>query len=80
LGVTSVWPFTGALEQLMSALAKIGGQAPRGNLRGGAAMSALCIVSSRPRRRLELFMDHPPLAKRLDRLEEIAHELGRPVR
>jgi heat shock protein HtpX len=70
---------TGAPEQLMSALAKIGGEVPKGDLRGGAAISALCIVSARPRRRLELFMDHPPLDKRLRRLEEIAREMGRPV-
>jgi heat shock protein HtpX len=71
---------TGAPEQLMSALAKIGGEAPRGDLRGGAAISALCIVTARPRRRFELFMDHPPLDKRLDRLEQIARQLGRTVR
>lgn len=64
----------------MSALAKIGGEAPRGDLRGGAAISALCIVTARPRRRFELLMDHPPLDKRLHRLEQIATELGRPVR
>jgi heat shock protein HtpX len=69
---------TGAPEQLMSALAKIGGVTPAGDLRG-AGISALCIVSARPRRRLELFMDHPPLEKRLERLEEIARETGRPV-
>ncbi len=71
---------TGAPEQLMSALAKIGGEAPRGDLRGGAAISALCIVTSRPRRRFELFMDHPPIDKRLHRLEEIARDLGRTAR
>jgi len=26
-----------------------------------------------------LFMDHPPLEKRLERLGEIAREMGRPV-
>ena len=70
---------TGAPQQLMSALAKIGGEVPSGDLRGGVAISALCIVSSRPRRRLELFMDHPPLDKRLHRLEDLARELGRPT-
>jgi Zn-dependent protease with chaperone function len=64
----------------MSVLEKIAGLEPQGDLRGGAAISALCIVSARPRRRLELFMDHPPLDKRLDRLDEIARELGRPGR
>ena len=38
------------------------------------------IVSARPGRRLELLMDHPPLDKRLRKLEEMARELGRPVR
>ena len=71
---------TGAPEQLMSALAKIGGETPKGDLRGGTAVSALCIVSTRPKRRLELFMDHPPLEKRLNRLAELAREMGRPVR
>ena len=71
---------TGAPEQLMSALEKIADREPQGDLRGGAAISALCIVSARPRRRLELFMDHPPLDKRLNRLDEIARELGRPAR
>jgi heat shock protein HtpX len=70
---------TGAPEQLMSALTKLEGKAPKGELRVGFAISALCIVSERPRRRLELLMDHPPLEKRLRRLEEIAHELGRPA-
>ncbi|MDQ3993510.1 MAG: M48 family metalloprotease [Actinomycetota bacterium] len=76
---------TGAPEQLMSALAKIGGREPRGDLRGGAAVSALCIVpAQRGKRRfqfldrLELMMDHPPLEKRLDALAEMARDLGRP--
>jgi heat shock protein HtpX len=67
---------TGAPEQLMSALVKIGGREPKGDLRGGAAISVLCIVSARPRRRLELFMDHPPLDKRVHRLEEIVRDLA----
>jgi heat shock protein HtpX len=71
---------TGAPEQLMSALEKIAGREPQGDLRGGAAISALCIVSARPRRRFELFMDHPPLDKRVRRLEELAREIGRPAR
>ena len=71
---------TGAPEQLMSALEKIAGKEPQGDLRGGAAISALCIVSIRSRGRLELFMDHPPLDKRVRRLEHIAHELGKPAR
>jgi heat shock protein HtpX len=71
---------TGAPEQLQSALLKVAGQPPRGDLRGGAAISALCIVSARPKKLFELFMDHPPLEKRLRRLEQIAQEMGKPVR
>jgi heat shock protein HtpX len=78
---------TGAPEQLMSALTKIAEKGPRGDLRGGAAVSALCIVPAQRKkgrldflRRFEIFMDHPPLEKRLRRLGEIASEMGRPVR
>jgi heat shock protein HtpX len=71
---------TGAPEQLMSALQKLAGKEPECDLRGGAAISALCIVSARPQRRLELLMDHPPVEKRLRKLEKMARELGRPVR
>ena len=74
---------TGAPEQLMSALTKISGRAARGDLRGGAAVSALCIVPAQRKtrldfvRRLEIFMDHPPVEKRLRELSEIARDLGR---
>ena len=68
---------TGAPEQLMSALTKIGGETPRGDLRGGAAVSALCVVPTR--RRWWLLADHPPLRKRLARLERMAREQGRAV-
>jgi heat shock protein HtpX len=78
---------TGAPEDLMSALTKIAGREPRGDLRGGAAISALCIVPAQRKkgrldflRRFEVFVDHPPLEKRLRRLEEIARDLGRPAR
>jgi heat shock protein HtpX len=78
---------TGAPEQLMSALTKIAERGPRGDLRGGAAVSALCIVPAQRKkgrldflRRFEIFMDHPPLEKRLHKLGEIAREMGRPVR
>jgi heat shock protein HtpX len=78
---------TGAPEQLMSALTKIAEKGPRGDLRGGAAVSALCIVPAQRKkgrldflRRFEVFMDHPPLEKRLRKLGEIAREMGRPVR
>lgn len=76
---------TGAPEQLMSALTKIAGREPRGDLRGGAAVSALCIVPAQRKskldflRRFEVFVDHPPLEKRLRRLSRLAQELGRPA-
>jgi heat shock protein HtpX len=72
---------TGAPEQLMSALAELGGREPRGDLRGGVAIQALCIVPTKTTgwRRLELLADHPPLEKRLERLEELSRELGRPA-
>jgi heat shock protein HtpX len=70
---------TGAPEQLMSALTEIGGREPRGDLRGGVAIQALCIVPTKTTgwRRLELLADHPPLDKRLERLEELSRKLGR---
>jgi len=74
---------TGAPEQLMSALAKISERTPRGDLRGGAAVSALCIVPAQRKsrldaiRRFEVFMDHPKLEKRLERLSDLAGQLGR---
>ena len=78
---------TGAPEQLMSALTKIADKEPRGDLRGGAAVSALCIVPAQRKegrldflRRFEIFMDHPPLEKRLHKLGELAREMGRPIR
>jgi heat shock protein HtpX len=77
---------TGAPEQLMSALLKIAEREPRGDLRGGAAVSALCIVPAQRKRwldflrRFEIFMDHPPLEKRLSRLSDLARELGKPAR
>jgi heat shock protein HtpX len=72
---------TGAPENLMSALLKIeGGAPPRKDLRGGLAAQAFCIVGRRSRwRRFELVMDHPPMHKRIARLEELARELGKPV-
>jgi heat shock protein HtpX len=70
---------TGAPQDLMSALVKIeGGAPPRSDLRGGLAVNAFCIVSRRSRwRRVELVMDHPPVAKRIRRLEALARELGK---
>jgi heat shock protein HtpX len=69
---------TGTPEQLMSALQKIAGAPARGDLRGGRALSAFCIVSTR-QRRFELLMDHPRLEKRLERLARISRELGKPA-
>jgi heat shock protein HtpX len=77
---------TGAPEQLMGALTKISERAPRGDLRGGAAVSALCVVPAQRKtrfstvRRFEVFMDHPKLEKRLERLSDLARELGEPAR
>jgi len=69
---------TGAPEQLMSALQKIAGKPARGDLRGGLAVQALCIVGRQAGwRRFELFSDHPPLDKRLERLAELARDLGK---
>jgi heat shock protein HtpX len=67
---------TGQPELLMSALAKLAGKhaSPGGDLR---TVEAFCIVPT-SLRRLGLFMDHPPLAKRLAALAEITRELGRP--
>jgi heat shock protein HtpX len=76
---------TGAPEHLMSALTRISEREARGDLRGGAAVSALCIVPGQRKtkldavRRFEVFMDHPRLEKRLERLSDIARQLGEPV-
>jgi heat shock protein HtpX len=74
---------TGAPEHLMSALQKISSQMtliPDRDLREVEGMNAFFIIPTRVRRAgSELFMDHPPLEKRLARLSEIARELGRPV-
>jgi heat shock protein HtpX len=43
-------------------------------------MNAFFIIpTSVKERTAELFMDHPPLEKRLAALAEIAREMGRPV-
>jgi heat shock protein HtpX len=74
---------TGAPEYLMSALQKISGQIaqiPQRDLREVQAMNAFFIIPTTVRQRTaELFMDHPPLEKRLAALSEIAREMGRPV-
>jgi heat shock protein HtpX len=74
---------TGAPEYLMSALQKISSQMsliPNRDLRQVEGMSAFFIIPARARTATaELFMDHPPLEKRLAALARIAREMGRPV-
>jgi heat shock protein HtpX len=74
---------TGAPEYLMSALQKISSQIaviPQRDLREVAGMNAFFIIpASVKQATAELFMDHPPLEKRLAALAEIAREMGRPV-
>jgi heat shock protein HtpX len=74
---------TGAPEYLMSALQKISSQMtliPQQDLRQVEGMNAFFIIPARVRSAsAELFMDHPPLEKRLAALSAIAREMGRPV-
>jgi heat shock protein HtpX len=74
---------TGAPEYLMSALQKISSdmmRIPERDLREVAGMNAFFIIpTSVKQRTAELFMDHPPLEKRLAALSQIAREMGRPV-
>jgi heat shock protein HtpX len=74
---------TGAPENLMSALQKIASgitQIPQRDLREVAGMNAFFIVPTNWRSQVgELFMDHPPLEKRIAALSQIAREMGRPV-
>jgi heat shock protein HtpX len=74
---------TGAPEYLMSALQKISGdiaRIPQKDLREVQGMNAFFIIpASVKQASAELFMDHPPLEKRLAALAEIAREMGRPV-
>jgi heat shock protein HtpX len=74
---------TGAPEYLMSALQKISSQMtliPNRDLRQVEGMNAFFIIPARARSAAaELFMDHPPIEKRLAALAEIAREMGRPV-
>ena len=75
---------TGAPEYLMSALQKISSQMtliPQQDLRQVEGMNAFFIIPAKARgMAAELFMDHPPIEKRLAALAEIAREMGRPVR
>ena len=74
---------TGAPEYLMSALQKISSQMtmiPNQDLRQVEGMNAFFIIPAKVRgATAELFMDHPPLEKRIAALAEIAREMGRPV-
>jgi heat shock protein HtpX len=74
---------TGAPEYLMSALQKISSQMtliPNRDLRQVEGMNAFFIIPAKVKTfSSELFMDHPPIEKRLDALAEIAREMGRPV-
>ncbi len=74
---------TGAPENLMSALQKIASgitTIPQRDLREVAGMNAFFIVPTNWRTvTAELFMDHPPMEKRLAALAEIARQMGRPV-
>ena len=72
---------TGAPEYLMSALQKISSQMaliPERDLREVSSMNAFFIIPTSVRQRTAgLFLDHPPLEKRLAALEQIAREIGR---
>jgi heat shock protein HtpX len=74
---------TGAPEYLMSALQKISSQMtliPQQDLRQVEGMNAFFIIPARTKAfASELFMDHPPIEKRLAALAEIARQMGRPV-
>jgi heat shock protein HtpX len=74
---------TGAPEYLMSALQKISSQMtliPNQDLRQVEGMSAFFIVPTNWRQQVgELFMDHPPMEKRLAALAEISREMGKAV-
>jgi heat shock protein HtpX len=74
---------TGQPENLMSALQKISSdmmRIPQKDLREAAPMNAMFIVPTSWRASFgQLFATHPPLEKRIARLQEIALEMGRPV-
>jgi heat shock protein HtpX len=75
---------TGAPEQLMSALQKIASQImriPQRDLREvNSGLNAFYIVPTNVKQSFgQLFLTHPPLEKRLERLARISQEMGRPV-
>jgi heat shock protein HtpX len=72
---------TGGPAALMSALVKLDGSdvsIPDEDLRRLSRVEALCVVSN-GQARFALFSDHPPLAKRLARLEEMTRGMGKLV-
>jgi heat shock protein HtpX len=68
---------TGAPEQLMSALAELGGKTATRDLRG-VAIGALCIVRPGRRRWYDPDFSHPAIEKRIAHLETLARQLARP--
>src|SRR5947199_5772616 len=74
---------TGAPEHLMSALQKIASdmlRIPQQDLREVETMNAFFIIPTNIKQRAgTLFMTHPPLDQRPERLGAIAREMGRPV-
>jgi heat shock protein HtpX len=74
---------TGAPEHLMSALQKISSdmfRIPQRDLREVETMNAFFIIPTNVKQRAAtLFMTHPPLEQRMERLAAIAREMGRPV-
>ncbi len=73
---------TGAPEHLMSALKKIASdmtRIPQRDLREMQGMNAFYIIPTNVKSSFgQLFLTHPPLEKRLERLGAIAEEMGRP--
>src|SRR4051812_1141180 len=70
---------TGAPEQLMSALAELGGKTATRDLRG-VAVRALCIVRPGRRRWYDPGFSQPPVEKRIARLEQLSRRLAQPLR
>ncbi len=72
---------TGRPADLMSALVKLNGSdssIPDDDLRRLSRVESLCLVPN-GRARFALFSDHPPLARRLARLEEMTRVMGEAV-
>ena len=65
-----------ALQKIASDMTRI----PQRDLREVESMNAFFIIPTTVKSSIgELFATHPPLQKRLARLEQIAREMGRPV-